>query len=132
LKSKTKSIKAHKIILAEASPIFGKMMKEHHSKVLQLKDLSMEHLTEILNFIYDGEISTDKLKLHIKFLLKAAIDVIVELWLPSIGVSLHSGMKLHKNQIINIFTRVIANLVNCWGFLRGTLEDYIKECWSEI
>jgi hypothetical protein len=79
LKSKTKSIKAHKIILAEASPIFGKMMKEHHSKVLQLKDLSMEHLTEILNFIYDGEISTDKLKLHIKFLLKAAIDVIVEL-----------------------------------------------------
>jgi hypothetical protein len=67
---------AHKHLRAKASPVWYSMLKQQENqKVLKLDDLNRVIFGKILNFIHEGEICTDSLKIYMKQLLTAATKV---------------------------------------------------------
>ncbi len=75
--SKPLGFKTHKILLAEASPVWKGLMllNDKNPNVLILSELNYEVFQEIINFIHDGEIVSDTLKIILKPLLNAARKV---------------------------------------------------------
>jgi hypothetical protein len=75
IKINDKSIKAHKIILANASwRLRHMMLKDENLKVLAIDDLDFEVFEEMLNFIYEDEVIN--MEKHATSLLEAANQVI--------------------------------------------------------
>lgn len=73
IKVKEKSIRAHKILLAEKSSVWQQqLLADENQNVLELEDLEFETLEKILNFIYKGQLTEKDLKNNVKDLLAAA------------------------------------------------------------
>uniref|UniRef100_A0A8D8V9X3 Longitudinals lacking protein-like n=1 Tax=Cacopsylla melanoneura TaxID=428564 RepID=A0A8D8V9X3_9HEMI len=62
--------KAHKMVLSACSPYFKTLLEENPSKhpIIILKDVPFKHLTDILEFMYAGEVnvSQDQLPTFLK------------------------------------------------------------------
>ncbi len=67
--------KAHRLLLAKASPVWSSMLSFKSREILKLTNLDSIVFQEIWQFICDGEISGESLKIHMKSLLNAARNV---------------------------------------------------------
>lgn len=54
--------KAHKMVLSACSPYFKTLLEENPSKhpIIILKDVPFKHLTDILEFMYAGEVNVSQ------------------------------------------------------------------------
>jgi hypothetical protein len=76
LKAGLANCKAHRCLLANASPVWSSMLSnEDNREILKMTDLDHNVSEEILRFIYDGEITGESMKTHMKSLLNAAREV---------------------------------------------------------
>ncbi|XP_014227261.1 speckle-type POZ protein A-like [Trichogramma pretiosum] len=67
-----KEIPAHRLMLATASPVFKAMftydMIENQSKLVEMKDVSLEAAIEMLRYIYTGGVKNNEISLTIELL----------------------------------------------------------------
>lgn len=76
IKVKDESIRAHKILLAQKSPVWKEqMLSSENQNVLELEDVEFEIAKEILDFIYDDAIDEEFMDNHVMDLLAASDEV---------------------------------------------------------
>jgi speckle-type POZ protein len=134
IKVQDKSIRAHKLLLAENSLIlYSKLLLHENQNVLELDDVSFEIAQEMINFIYDGKVQD--MEKNVDALLEAAhTNGIVRLkkFCEAYMFEHLSSENVHKTY--KLAEQCIADelRMECVDFIAANIKEVMKENWKEL